>query len=169
LIKTAQDHGVSLQIVEATASANEQRKRAMARKLVAVLDGSIRGKTIALLGLTFKPNTDDMREAPSIALITALKDFGAEIRAYDPAGMEQAKAILPDVTYCDGPYSAATGAHALVVVTEWEQFRALDLNRLKSVMKSPIVIDLKNIYQPEHLTSAGFVYDSIGRPTAIDR
>ncbi|MGH6769846.1 MAG: UDP-glucose dehydrogenase family protein [Xanthobacteraceae bacterium] len=169
LIKTAQDHGVSLRIIEATASVNEQRKRAMARKLVAVLGGSIRGKTVALLGLTFKPNTDDMREAPSIALVTALKDFGAEIRAYDPAGMAQAKAILPDIAYCDGPYSAATGAHALVVVTEWEQFRALDLDRLKQVMKSPVIVDLKNIYQPKHLTSAGFVYDSIGRPNGANR
>jgi UDPglucose 6-dehydrogenase len=169
LIKTAQDHGVSLRIVEATASVNEQRKRAMARKLVSALGGSVRGKTVALLGLTFKPNTDDMREAPSIALITALKDYGAEVRAYDPAGMAQAQAILPDITYCDGPYSAAAGAHALVVVTEWEQFRALDFDRLKQVMKSPVIIDLKNIYQPSDLTSAGFVYDSIGRPNGVNR
>jgi UDPglucose 6-dehydrogenase len=164
LIKTAQDYGTSLRIVEATVSVNDQRKRAMARKLVTALGGSLRGKTIAVLGLTFKPNTDDMREAPSIALVTALKDFGAEIRAYDPAGMEQAKAVLPDIIYCDGPYSAATGADALVVVTEWEQFRALDLGRLKDVMKTPIIVDLKNIYQAKDLISAGFIYDSIGRP-----
>jgi UDPglucose 6-dehydrogenase len=164
LIKTAQDHGSALRIVETAVSVNEQRKRAMARKLVAALGGSVRGKTIAVLGLTFKPNTDDMREAPSIALVTALKDFGAEVRAYDPAGMVQAKAVLPDITYCDGLYSAATGAHALVVVTEWEQFRALDLERLKRIMATPVIIDLKNIYQPKELISAGFIYESIGRP-----
>src|SRR5688572_830640 len=138
LIKTAQDHGASLRIVETVVSVNDQRKRAMARKVTSALGGSIRGKTIAVLGLTFKPNTDDMREAPSIALVTALQDLGAEVRAYDPAGMEQAKPLMPDITYCDSPYSAAEGAHALVLVTEWEQFRALDFGRLKTIMASPV-------------------------------
>jgi UDPglucose 6-dehydrogenase len=136
----------------------------MARKVTAALGTSVRGKKVAVLGLTFKPNTDDMREAPSIALITALLDVGVTVRAYDPAGMEQAKIVLPDLDYCDGPYSAAEGAHALAIVTEWEQFRALDLNRLKKIMASPIIVDLRNIYAPEELTKAGFTYDSIGRP-----
>src|SRR5262244_3849023 len=164
LIKTAQDHGAPLRIVETTTAVNEQRKRAMARKVASTLGGAIRGKTIALLGLTFKPNTDDMREAPSIALITGLQDLGAVIRAYEPAGVAQAKAILSDITYCDGPYAAATGAHALVILTEWEQFRALDLDRLKRVMANPVIVDLKNVYQPEDVIKAGFVYESVGRP-----
>jgi UDPglucose 6-dehydrogenase len=163
LIKTAQDHGAPLRIIETAIAVNDQRKRAMARKVAGVLHGQIRGKTIALLGLTFKPNTDDMRDAPSIALITGLQDLGAEIRAYDPAGVAQAESILSKVTYCDGPYSAATGAHALVIVTEWEQFRALDLARLKKVMASPVIVDLKNIYQPDDVMEAGFVYESVGR------
>jgi UDPglucose 6-dehydrogenase len=136
----------------------------MARKVVTALGGEIRGKTIAVLGLTFKPNTDDMREAPSLALITALEDFGPSIRAFDPAGMAQAKVMLPSVTFCDGPYDAAEGAHALVIVTEWEQFRALDLERLKAIMAAPVLIDLKNVYQPEELTRAGFRFEGIGRP-----
>ncbi len=164
LIKTAQDYGSPLRIVETTVAVNDQRKRAMARKVVSAVGGSIRDKTIALLGLTFKPNTDDMREAPSIALVTALTDMGAHVRAYDPAGMNQAKLLLPDITYCDGPYSAATDAHALVIVTEWEQFRVLDLARLKGIMADPVIVDLKNVFQPEELTKAGFVHESIGRP-----
>ena len=164
LIKTAQDHAAPLRIVETVLAVNDVRKRAMARKVAAALGGNLRDKTIALLGLTFKPNTDDMREAPSIALVTALRDMGAEVRAYDPAGMEQAKLVLDGVTYCDGPYACAQGAHALVIVTEWEQFRALDLDRLKRVMASPVLIDLRNIYRPDDLAKRGFIYDSIGRP-----
>jgi UDPglucose 6-dehydrogenase len=164
LIKTAQDHGTSLRIVETVVSVNDQRKRAMARKVTSALGGSIRGKTIAVLGLTFKPNTDDMRDAPSIALVTALRDLGATVRAYDPAGMEQAKPLMPDIAYCDGPYSCAEGAHALVLVTEWEQFRALDFKRLKAIMASAVFVDLKNVYQPADVAEAGFVYESIGRP-----
>src|SRR5246500_5768579 len=132
LVKTAQDHGVALRIVEVVASVNDQRKRAMARKVVAALDGSIRGKTVAVLGLAFKPNTDDTRDSPAIPLITALQDQGATVRAYDPAGMEQAKPQLKGVQYCSGAYVAAEGAHAIVIATEWEQFRALDLDRLKT-------------------------------------
>src|SRR5688572_28390938 len=108
--------------------------------------GKLRGKTVAVLGLTFKPNTDDMREAPSIPLITALQDMGAKVRAYDPVGMEQAKKVLDGVTYCDGPYTCAQGADALVIVTEWEQFRALDFGQLKSVMAQPVIVDLRNVY-----------------------
>jgi UDPglucose 6-dehydrogenase len=126
LIKTAQDHNVSMRIVEAVIAANDIRKRAMARRVAAAFGGSLRGKTVGILGLTFKPMTDDMRDAPSIPLITALHDMGALVRAFDPAGMEQAKMVLPDVTYCDGPYSCVDGADGLVIVTEWEQFCALD-------------------------------------------
>ena len=119
------------------------------------------GKTIALLGLTFKPNTDDMREAPAIPLVTALQDLGASVKAYDPAGMEQARSELTDVTYCDGPYACAEGADALVI--EWEQFRALDLPRLKREMACPVIVDLRNVYRPEEVTAEGFRYESIGR------
>ena len=137
LLKTAQDHGVALRIVEAVTVVNDQRKRAMARKVVAALDGSVRGKTVAVLGLTFKPNTDDIRDSPAIALITALQDLGATVTAYDPAGMEEAKKHLSNVSYCNNAYVAAEGADAVVIATEWEQFRALDLGRLKSVMAIP--------------------------------
>src|SRR5215469_7623919 len=132
LIKTAHDHGAQLRVVEAVTAVNDQRKRAMARKVLSALDGSLRGKTIAVLGLTFKPNTDDMRDSPSIPLITALHDLGATVRGYDPAAMEAAKVVLPDVIYCGSAYEAAEGAEAVVIATEWEQFRALDLARLKS-------------------------------------
>ena len=164
LIKTAQDNDVPMRILEAVESVNDARKRAMARKVASAV-GNLRGKTIAVLGLTFKPNTDDMREAPSIPLVTALQDFGARVRAYDPAGMEQARPLMPDVTFCDGPYACAEGADAVVIVTEWEQFRALDLERLKSVMAAPVLIDLRNIYPVEEMLGSGFMYESIGRST----
>jgi UDPglucose 6-dehydrogenase len=163
LIKTAQDHDAPVRIVEAVLAVNENRKRAMARKVASVFGGSLRGKTVGLLGLTFKPNTDDMRESPSIPLITALQDLGAKIKAYDPEGMEQARSELSDVTYCDGPYSCAEGADALVIVTEWEQFRALDLPRLKREMACPVIVDLRNIYRPEEVSAHGFRYESVGR------
>jgi UDPglucose 6-dehydrogenase len=162
LIKTAHDHDISLRIVEAVVAVNETRKRAMARKVAAALGGSLRGKTIAVLGLTFKPDTDDMREAPSIALITGLQDLGATVRAFDPAGMEQAKKILPDVIYSEGPYACAEGAEAIVIVTEWEQFRALDLTVLKQVMARPVIVDLRNIYSSAEITRHGFTYASVG-------
>ncbi|HMG81354.1 MAG TPA: UDP-glucose/GDP-mannose dehydrogenase family protein [Xanthobacteraceae bacterium] len=164
LLKTAQDHGVALRIVEAVASVNDQRKRAMARKVVAALDGSVRGKTVAVLGLTFKPNTDDTRDSPAIPLITALQDQGATVRAYDPAGMEQAKPQLTGVQYCSGAYAAAEGAHAIVIATEWEQFRALDLDRLKTVMAQPVIVDLRNIYRADEMKRAKFRYVAVGRP-----
>ena len=164
LIKTAQDNVAPLRIVETVAAVNDTRKRAMARKVATALGGSARGKTVAVLGLTFKPNTDDMREAPSIPLITALHDMGARVRAYDPVGMQQARQILPDVTYCDNPYACAKGADALVIVTEWEEFRALDFEQLKSVMAQPVMVDLRNIYRPEEIAKLGFRYLSIGRP-----
>jgi UDPglucose 6-dehydrogenase len=164
LLKTAQDHGVALRIVETVAAVNEQRKRAMARKVVAALDGSVRGKTVAVLGLTFKPNTDDTRDSPAIALITALHDLGATVRGYDPVGMEQAKPLLPAVNYCNSAYSAAEGAEAVVIATEWEQFRALDLQRLKRVMARPVIVDLRNIYRADEMKRAEFRYFAIGRP-----
>ena len=163
LLKTAQDHGVALRIVEAVASVNDQRKRAMARKVVAALDGSVRGKTVAVLGLTFKPNTDDTRDSPAIPLITALQDQGATVRAYDPAGMEQAKPQLKGVEYCSGAYVAAEGAHAIVIATEWEQFRALDLDRLKTVMAQPVIVDLRNVYRADEMKRAKFKYVAVGR------
>jgi len=163
LIKTAQDYEVPLRIVEAVVAVNDTRKRAMARKVSGAFGGTLRGKTVAVLGLTFKPNTDDMRDAPSIPLITALQDMGAKVRAHDPEGMEQSKAVLPDVVYCDGPYACAENADALVIVTEWEQFRALDLERLKDTMAAPVVIDLRNIYRPEEMAKLGFIYESVGR------
>jgi UDPglucose 6-dehydrogenase len=163
LIKTAQDHASPLRIVEAVAAVNDTRKRAMARKVSAALGGDVRGKTVAILGLTFKPNTDDMREAPSIPLITALQDMGAKVRAYDPIGMEQAKSLLGNVTFCDDAYSCAKGAAALVIVTEWEQFRALDFDRLKTVMAQPVLVDLRNVYRPDEMARRGFAYEGIGR------
>jgi len=164
LLKTAQDHGVALRLVEAVAAANEQRKRAMARKVVAALDGSVRGKAVAVLGLTFKANTDDTRDSPAIPLITALQDLGATVRAYDPAGMEQLKPQLPDVAYCDSAYAAAEGAQAVVIATEWEEFRALDLGRLKSIMVRPVIVDLRNIYRADEMRRAKFRYVAVGRP-----
>jgi UDPglucose 6-dehydrogenase len=165
LLKTAHDHGVPLRIVETVAAVNEQRKRAMARKVVTALDGSIRGKTVAVLGLTFKPNTDDTGDSPAIPLITALHDLGATVRSYDPAGMEQAKPQLPDVIYCNSAYAAAEGAEAVVIATEWEQFRALDLDRLRLIMARPVIVDLRNIYPAEEMKRANFRYVCIGRPS----
>ena len=163
LVKIGQDNDTSLRILEAVVAVNEKRRRGLVRKVAAAFGGSLRGKEIAVLGLTFKPNTDDMREAPAIFLITALQDLGAKVRVYDPAGMEQAKSVLSDVIYCDGPYSCADNADALVIVTEWEQFRALDLDRLKSIMACPVIVDLRNIYRPEEMARHGFMYDSVGR------
>jgi UDPglucose 6-dehydrogenase len=163
LIKTAQDQDVPLRILETVESVNEMRKRAMARKVSAVFAGNLRGKTIAVLGLTFKPNTDDMREAPSISIITALQDMGAKVRVFDPAGMAQAKAVLQNVEYCEGPYDCVEGADALVIATEWEQFRALDLERVRDLMTCPVIVDLRNIYRPEEMTKHGFAYSCIGR------
>src|SRR5438067_5607298 len=162
LVKTALDHDVQLRIVEAVLGVNDNRKRAMARKVCNAAGGSLRGKTVAVLGLTFKPDTDDMREAPSIPLVIGLLDMGAKVRAHDPAGMEQARRELPDIGYCDDPYACAAGADVLVIVTEWAQFRALNLKRLKSAMRQPAVVDLRNIYRSEELVRFGFRYHGIG-------
>ena len=163
LMKTGQDNAAPLRIIETVVSVNDQRKRAMARKVQAALGGELRGKTVAVLGLTFKPNTDDMREAPSIPLITALQDMGAKVRAYDPIGMEQAKPMIENVTFCEDAYECAQGTSALVIVTEWEQFRALDFARLSEMMAQPVLVDLRNIYSPVDVARHGFVYEGVGR------
>jgi UDPglucose 6-dehydrogenase len=163
LVKIALDHDVPLRIVEAVLAVNDNRKRAMARKVAAAAGGSLRGKTVAVLGLTFKPDTDDMREAPSIPLVTGLLDMGAKVRAHDPVGIEQARRELPDIEYCDDPYLCVRGADAMVVVTEWVQYRTLDLERLKAELAHPVVVDLRNIYRPEDMAALGFVYESVGR------
>ena len=165
IVQTAHDHDVPLRIVEAVLAVNDNRKRAMARKVAHALGGSLRGKTVAVLGLTFKPDTDDMRDAPSIPLITGLIDMGAKVRAFDPVGMEQAKTELPDITYCEDAYDCAQGADVLVIVTEWVQFRALDLPRLKQGMKQPVIVDLRNVYRPEQMAEHGFDYHGVGRGT----
>jgi UDPglucose 6-dehydrogenase len=164
LLKTGQDHDAPLRIVESVVAVNDMRKRAMARKVSAALHGEVRGKTVAVLGLTFKPNTDDMREAPSIPIITAMQDMGAKVRVYDPEGMEQAKSFVTGVTFCKDAYDCADGASALVIVTEWEQFRALDFERLKSIMRRLVLVDLRNVYRPDDVARHGFAYEGIGRP-----
>ena len=163
LVKTGHDAGAPLRIVETVVAINDQRKRAMARKVIAACGGSVRGKTIALLGLTFKPNTDDMRDAPSLMIIPALQDNGAIVRAYDPEGMAQAKSVLENVEFAQSAYAAIEGADALVLVTEWDAFRALDLAKIKTLLKSPVVVDLRNIYAPGEMSKLGFTYISVGR------
>jgi UDPglucose 6-dehydrogenase len=168
LLKTAEDYDSPTRIIEAVAKVNESRKRAMGRKVIDALGGSglhaARGKKVALLGLTFKPHTDDMRDAPSIAIAQTLQDAGVEVTAYDPEGMEVAAPLMPGVTMTGSAYAAAEGADAVVLVTEWDAFRALDLDRLKQVAKAPVLIDLRNIYDPVEVRGAGFVYHSVGRP-----
>jgi UDPglucose 6-dehydrogenase len=152
-------------VVTTVAEVNQRRKRAMADRVAAALGGSVKGKTIAILGLTFKPNTDDMREAPALDIVAALEQLGAKVRAYDPAGMDAARPLLPAITYAVDPYDCAKDADALVIVTEWEAFRALNLQRLKAVLRQPIIVDLRNIYPPAEMRARGFVYRSIGRST----
>ena len=165
LLKTAEDYDSPVRIVEAVVKVNDSRKRAMGRKVIDALGGAkaSRGKTVALLGLTFKPNTDDMRDSPSIAIAQTLSDAGVSIAAYDPEGMEQARPLMPKVTMCNNPYAAIEGADAVVIVTEWDAFRALDLDRVKALAKAPLLVDLRNIYNPDDMRSAGFTYESIGR------
>lgn len=163
LVKTAQDYGTPIRLIETTVSINDQRKRAMARKVIKAV-GDVRGKKIALLGLTFKPNTDDMRDAPSLAIIQGLQDAGATITAFDPEGTEQARPLVENVTFGSDPYTISDGADALVIVTEWDAFRALDFPRLKASMKAPVLIDLRNVYRKEFVARHGFRYFSIGRP-----
>lgn len=169
LVKTAQDAESPVRLIETTVAVNDQRKRAMARKVIAACDGNVRGKTIGILGLTFKPNTDDMRDSPAIAIIQALKDGGALIKAYDPIGMEQAKLYLEGIEYADSAYGVAEGASAVVIVTEWNAFRSMDLNRLKRAMQVPVIVDLRNVYRGDEVRAKGFTYVDVGRSGAGEK
>jgi UDPglucose 6-dehydrogenase len=163
LVKTAQDVGSPISIVEAVIQVNDARKEAMAARVIHACGGNVRDKTLAILGVTFKPNTDDMRDSPSLVIIPALQKAGAKIRAFDPEGMTEAATLMPDVAFCTNAYEAMTDADAVVIVTEWNEFRALDLTRVKSLLRTPTVIDLRNIYHPADMSAAGFYYVSIGR------
>jgi len=167
LLKTAQDNAVPQRIVEAVVAVNDNRKRAMGRKVINAMGGAVRGKRVAILGLTFKPNTDDIRDAPSIAIVQALLDAGATVVATDPEGMEAAAPMMPDVTMVESAYAAAEGADAVVIVTEWDAFRALDLGRLATLVKQPVLVDLRNIYRRDEVERAGFVHHSVGLPDRV--
>jgi UDPglucose 6-dehydrogenase len=167
LVAIAQRHNSPLGIVETVVASNERRKKRMAEKVMAACGGSVAGKTIGILGLTFKPNTDDMRESPSLAIIPALQQAGAAVRAYDPEGMREAKKMLEGIDWRDDAYEVADAADVLVIVTEWNQFRALDLPRLKGIMREAVIVDLRNIYKPQEMSAAGFRYYSVGRPAVF--
>ncbi len=164
LVQTARDAGSPIRIVETVVAVNEARKSGMVDRIEAACGGSVAGRTIAVLGLTFKPNTDDMRDSPSLEIVPGLQARGAVVRAFDPQGMEEAKAMLDGVIWCGNSYDAMDGADAVAIVTEWNEFRALDLGRVKSLLKQPVMIDLRNIYDPVEMAQEGFVYVSIGRP-----
>ena len=164
LVKTAQDYGAPLRIIETVVAVNEKRKTAMAEKIAAACGGDLKGKTIAVLGLTFKPNTDDMRDSPSLVIVPALQKMGATVRAYDPEGHE-AKTMLPGITHCTDAYDAMKDADAVVILTEWNQFRNLDTKRMKTLLKAPVMVDLRNVYNPADMKAAGFSYTCVGRPT----
>ena len=163
LVRTARDAGAPVTLVETTVKVNDARKKAMAGRVVDALDGDVRGKTIAVLGLAFKPNTDDMRDAPALDIIPALQAMGAKIQAFDPEAMHEAQKLLTGIDYKTGPYEALEGADAMVLITEWDRFRALDLDRVKALLKTPVVVDLRNVYSPEQVRAAGLRYSSIGR------
>ncbi|MBN9507048.1 MAG: UDP-glucose/GDP-mannose dehydrogenase family protein [Altererythrobacter sp.] len=163
LLKTAQDYEAPQRIVEAVVGVNDERKRAMGRKVIAACGGDVQGKRVAVLGLTFKPNTDDMRDSPSISIIGTLQEAGAEVAACDPEGVEQARALLDRVTYCKTPWEAVEGASAAVIVTEWDAYRALDLGRLKSLLAEPVLVDLRNVYERDTVEAAGLRYVAVGR------
>ena len=166
LARTAREAGAPVTIVESVIAANNNRKKAMSDRIVAACGGSVAGRSIAILGVTFKPNTDDMREAPSLDIIPALQEAGAQVRAFDPEGMREAAPLLPGVDWCDDAYDTMQGTDAVVIVTEWNEFRLLDLERAKSLLRQPLMIDLRNIYNSDDMAAAGFVYHSIGRPEA---
>jgi len=163
LVQTAKDAGAPIRIVETVVDINEKRKTQMAEKVVAACGGSVAGKTIAVLGLTFKPDTDDMRDSPSLVIVPELQKAGATIQAYDPQGMKEGAHLFEDVVFCEGPYETMQGADVLVIVTEWNAFRALDFERVKSLLKTPTLVDLRNIYNLEDMRRAGFTYFSVGR------
>jgi len=162
LVHIAKEHNCEMEIVKSTIKVNERQKERMIEKIEAMV-GDLRGKTIGILGLAFKPNTDDMREAPSIAIIQGLQARGARIKAYDPEAMGEAKKIFKEVFYCKGPYEVAEGSHALVLITEWNRFRRLDMERIKGLLKEPIFIDLRNVYEPQQMRELGFKYCGVGR------
>ncbi|MCA1908085.1 MAG: UDP-glucose/GDP-mannose dehydrogenase family protein [Magnetospirillum sp.] len=163
LVKTARDYDAPLRIVETVVDVNDKRKKAMAERVVAACGGSVAGKTVAVLGLTFKPNTDDMRDSPSLDIVPALVAAGATVKAFDPEGMEEAKKLLGGISYCNDSYETLQGADCLVIITEWNEFRALNLTKVKAAMTSPVVVDLRNVYDPVEMKEAGFAYTSIGR------
>jgi UDPglucose 6-dehydrogenase len=165
LLKTSEDFDAPTRIVEAVVKANDTRKRAMGRKIINAAGGDVRGKKVGLLGLTFKPNTDDMRDAPSLSIIQSLLDAGAIVTAHDPEGMDDARKLMPDINYASDPYAVAEEADVVAIVTEWDAYRALDLGRLGEKMKSRCLVDLRNIYQPEEAKRSGFAYHSVGRPS----
>ncbi len=169
LVRTAREAEAGLSIVETVLEANDARKRRMADRIIAACGGDVGGKTLAVLGLTFKPNTDDMRDSPSLEILPRLTAAGATIRAFDPEGMDAAKELLPDLVYCKDAYETMEAADALILVTEWNAFRALDLGRVRRLLETPLVIDLRNIYQPQEMVAAGFSYVSIGRPVRLAR
>jgi UDPglucose 6-dehydrogenase len=164
LVRTAQDKGAPIQIVETVVAVNESRKMRMVDKIVDGCGGAVKGKTVAVLGLTFKPNTDDIRDSASLDVIGGLQTMGAAVRIFDPKGMDEGRKVLDDVTWCNDAYDAAEGADALAILTEWNEFRALNLGRVKQLLKSPVVVDLRNIYDPDEMARAGFDYISVGRP-----
>jgi len=165
LVRTAAEAEAPLSIVETVLNVNDSRKRRMADRIAAICGGDVAGKTLAVLGLTFKPNTDDMRDSPSLAILPPLVEAGATIRAFDPEGMAEAQKLMPQLTYCADAYDTMQGADALVLITEWNAFRALDLGRVKELLRTPVVIDLRNIYKPDEMIAAGLAYHSIGRPS----
>lgn len=167
LVKTAQDQGAPLRIIETVVAVNDRRKKQMAEKIIAAAGGSVKGKTIAVLGLTFKPNTDDMRDSPSLDIVPALQAAGATVRAFDPQGLEESRHLLPGVVFCNDAYDTMKGADALTIITEWNEFRLLDLDRVKSLLSRPLLIDLRNIYKDDEMRAAGFDYYSVGRAPVL--
>jgi UDPglucose 6-dehydrogenase len=164
LVRTARDAGAPVELIETTVKVNDARKKAMATKVIDVIEGGLSGKTVGVLGLTFKPNTDDMRDAPSLDIVPALQANGARVQAFDPEGLHEARQMLHDVDFKDNPYDVAEGADLLLIITEWDQFRALDLDRIKLLMNKPVMVDLRNIYKPDDMRARGFAYTSVGRP-----
>jgi UDPglucose 6-dehydrogenase len=166
LARTAEQVETPSRIIETVIAVNDARKRRMAQRIRAACGGSVAGKRLAALGLTFKPNTDDMRESPSLAILPALVQDGATVRAFDPEGMAEARKMMPELDYCADVYAAIEGADALVILTEWNEFRSLDLPRVRRLLRQPVVVDLRNVYNPAEMAKAGFVYHSVGRPVA---
>jgi len=164
LVRTAEMAKAPLALVDTVLRVNDARKRRMAQRIIEACGGDVAGKTLAVLGLTFKPNTDDMRDSPSLSILPVLQDAGATVRAFDPEGIDEARKLMPDLDYCADAYETMQGADALVLVTEWNEFRALDLPRVKALMRVPVIIDLRNIYKRDEMTAAGFAYFSVGRP-----